>query len=219
MPVNTALKILQAIALSGVIVFCCATVYTLNILTSKSSATLENLNRTTIIIGGAATNFEKASRTWQAASESQVQASTQFLKKTNAAMESFDAMVRRTDSNVNDILIPGIATAVERQDKSLLQVGVSLNDDLHEMNHATIMLEKTISDADETIADPGIKTSVANFTLASEHLAKGTEDGAATLADVRRGVHKEVEELLAPVNKAKQALLFSASVAGRFLGF
>lgn len=207
---KTFLALLQALALSGVIVVCCAAVYTLNILTGKSSATLENLNRTTIIIGGAATNFEKASRTWQAASESQVQASTQFLKKTNAAMESLDAMVRRTDSNVNDILIPSVAAAVERQDKSLLQVEGSLDKAATELRFA-------IADTDQQITNPAISKSLANLAQASGEANQSLVQVNAIATDGRVVADKFREDYLRPQKFAwvlfKQAVGLGGSFA------
>jgi hypothetical protein len=70
------------------------------------------------------------------------------------------------------------------------------------------------------VVDPApIQASMANVVQSTEHINQATADVAATMQDVRAGVHHELQVLFAPVNKVKWAAEETVSLLGRFFGF
>ena len=212
------MKVLQAIALVAVTWLAGECAYTVHELRPKAELTLEHINRATIAAGAAAANVERASRKWQEASQNQIAQSTAVLSETKQTLARIRLLVQDTDVSLTT-LSSALTTAIDQQNQSLLQTQRGLQTAISGIGLTTSQASKVLADADAQITSPDIQKTLDNVATSSANLAQATQDGAATMKDVRVAVDKEVATLLAPVNKAKMAILFTAQLIGRLYGF
>jgi hypothetical protein len=112
------------------------------------------------------------------------------------------------------------AQAITTAAKSLDDVGPQTARTLADVDTSvktfTASSAELLAGATADLTDPDLKRSEANIGTASDSLAAAATDAAASMADVRRGVHFEVEALLAPPKKVWVILKGAAGLAGNF---
>jgi hypothetical protein len=197
---KNVLAVLTALALTALILLLILGISLVYAIKPKLVNTIENTNRAVIAAGAAAGNVEKASRAWQSASEREIQNSNQLLATMNASAKSLDGLIRATDKNLNEELLPSISEAIQHQDLELTNSQAQLRGNLIAMQKATVRLESTLTDADQILADPTIKVSLDNIEMTSHNVSAGTAELAATATDVRQVADKFRETYLKPVN-------------------
>lgn len=163
--------------------------------------------------------LRKGAKTWQQASKEQASATTLAMSNVDAAVERFTLFVSHTDASINSSLLPSLTDALQTQNASLLTTQKQLQANLQEMEYVTQQLQQTLADADKQIADPQVKIAIDNLATASQSVASATDHADKTMASVQQGVEYEVHEITKPVSAAKKAVLFIATLVGRFLGY
>jgi hypothetical protein len=73
--------------------------------------------------------------------------------------------------------------------------------------------------ATDDLSDPNLHQAVNDLAASSGQLKVATTEGAATMTSVHKAVDYEIAELMKPVKKVKVAILFMATVAGKFFGY
>jgi hypothetical protein len=69
------------------------------------------------------------------------------------------------------------------------------------------------------LLDPNIQKSMDNLASATDGAKVATQQAAATMTSVHSAVDYEIAELEKPVKKVKVAVLFIATLAGKFFGY
>lgn len=121
----------------------------------------------------------------------------QLLSHADTVVTDLDAVSKNasTDEQQLDVVLAQTATSVvevrQRSDK---------------------VLDNAILDLDPK----PIQVAEANLTIATDNLAKTSENTAAITAKAKQGVDFEVDQLMKPVQKINTVILFVAQVAGRF---
>lgn len=156
--------------------------YTVHVARSKVLATLTDADRATVIIAGAATNVEKASRAWQQASTDQSAQTTLAMSNVSAAAENLSTFISKTDNSLNSDILPSLSTSIREQNASLLKSQQSLQENLAQLSTATIQVQATLATADKVLGDPRIPESLQNIADGTKHLANSTAD-VQTVAD------------------------------------
>jgi len=211
------LAILQAIALLLLIAVLGAVLILINALRPKAVQALTDLDRTTVIVAGAATNIEKASRAWEQASKDQSAQTTKAMQRVSAAAGGLSSFISRTDTSVNVLLFPAVTEAIRQQNAALLTSQAALQANLAEMQKATQKLQQTLVDADKVIADPNLAEASKNLADASQEAAGTLVEAHASVTDVRQVADKFRETYLKPQNVAwailKQLIGIGGSMA------
>jgi len=200
--VKLAIECAKLLAYCALILLLGECAWAIHQLSLKAELTLEHVNRATIAVGAAAGNLEKGSRQWELASKAQAAQSTAVLSETHATLAQIRSSVTHLDASLTTLGI-ALNSAIEHQDRSLLETQSQLRFSLTAMNQATVQLQKTLADTDRTISDPSIHKSLDSLAEASQNAATATQHLAATTADIQEGVHYEVKQLEAPVTKVK----------------
>jgi hypothetical protein len=200
------LRILTALLLAAGIATLGEIAWTIQRIRPKLEVTITNIDRATIAAGAAAGNLEKASRSWQAASESQSKLSTAVLASTRETLASLQTLARRTDASLNDSVLPVLAGAVAHQDQALLESQKQLQQNLSQMGQATAEAQKVLADADVQISNPAIKESLDGLAEASKQLNASMEQATAIATDGRQVADKFRETYLKPQKFAWQLL-------------
>ena len=179
----------------------------------------EDLDRTIIIVAGAATNFEKASRQWEKSSTEQSASATKTFTNLNAAATSLNSLFSLTNSSLNSQLLPALSMAITDQNAALLKTQADLQANLGSIGQATAQTQQMIAHADALVSDPAIKTSIDSLAAASQNTADATKEAAGTMKDVHAAVDYEVHELTKPISKIKTVFLFCIKALGLFFGY
>jgi hypothetical protein len=156
-----------------------------------------------------------------------VVASKHIVQRTDLALFGKDlksglfGQARDILANSNQFVIDSDVT-VKAQNTSLLDTQTQIRTSLFQFSRdssATLDQSKTLFfQLSQDASDPSIPKSFANFEQTTRNTARITSDGAATMADVRTGVHYELQQLMKPVNKVYTAAKIVATIAGKFLG-
>ena len=213
------LQILGAVALV-LLIFCLGVVaHVLWQVAPSVEPTVRDMHTTVLEAGLTLKNLREASATWEQASKTQAQASTEVLKASKQALAGVSLLVSNVDTQLNKSLIPSISIAVENQDRALLSSQMKLASTLDDMAAATQQAQMVLVDADKVIADPAIGKAVDNLATASQNAASATAEASATMASIHKGVDYEVHEITKPVSAVKKAMLFITQLAGRWFGY
>jgi isoleucyl-tRNA synthetase len=184
------LKLLEALALAALSILIGELAWTIERIRPKLEVTISNLDRTIIIAGATATHLEQASRAWQKASELQAGQTSVAMSNVSAAAARLTTFVSKTDDSVNTRLLPALTTSIEEQNASLLESQQALRENLSQMLLATAQLQKTLAAAEMVVADPEIKTILADADEDVKQLKPMLEAGTATAEDVQRVADK-----------------------------
>ncbi|MGB7849177.1 MAG: hypothetical protein WBL63_26425 [Candidatus Acidiferrum sp.] len=171
---NHLLQALKILLCAGAIWLFAECAWTVHTLRPRLSVTITNVDRATIAAGAAAGNVEKASRAWQESSKAQSESTLQAMSNVAAAAKQITGLVSRTDESINSSLIPSITKAVNDQNALLGESQKNLQANLVETLKASQQLQKTLADADATIADPAIKESIENLAVATKNASDAT---------------------------------------------
>jgi len=163
--------------------------------------------------------LRQGAKTWQKASQDQSSATLTAMLSLSDASKQLSRFVTNTDSSLNRVLFPQLAQEMQQQNASLLKSQEKLQENLSEIAQTTQELQMTLADADKQIADPQVKIAIDNLATASQSVASATDHADKTMASVQQGVEYEVHEITKPVSAAKKAVLFIATLVGRFLGY
>jgi DNA anti-recombination protein RmuC len=210
------IKICAILAVSSLL---CLVLWDVHKLAGKMTVTVENIDRTTIIVAGAATNLEQGARAWKANSDAQAKSASAAFGNLNASAKSMNSFIKSTNASVNSRLLPSLSKAIEDQNAATLKTQEQLQSDLARIGEVTGQTQRMLADATAKIDDPALGEAIDNIRKTTENTAEATAEGAAAISKVRVAVDYEVDELMKPVRKAKVALLFIASIAGKFFGY
>ena len=213
------LRVLESLALVALIILIGEISWTIHRIRPKLEVTISNIDRTVIVMGAAATHLEKAAGTWEQASKTQAEETSQAMSNVSAAASQLTTFVSRTDDSVNSLLLPTLTSSIEAQNASLLETQKELRENLYQMGQATAQLQSTLADADKIILNPNIKESIDNLNLTAQNVAKATSEGAATMQTIHTTVDYEAKELMRPVKKVQAVWHFVVRSLGRFFGF
>jgi uncharacterized protein len=197
---NFFLKTLLALILVAVLLLVVMMIFFCIKEEPSAETTLRDMHVTVLEAGLTLKNLREATQAWRDSSDAQIKASKELLARGNKSLTSLDVMIKNTDKNLNQLLLPEIAGAVERQDKSLLLIEDRLSVSVAEMTRATIALEKTLSDADKIVTDPKITEASMQLAEASKELTASLEETHKAVTDVRLIADKARETYLKPVN-------------------
>ena len=178
--------------------------------------TSTNLNAVLLQTGIAADNVRRASEKWEAASDEQQKYWRDISKETREAVKELRASVKRTDTNLNDRLLPEMTRFLQANDQRLAgltnETIVSLQDTTTRLN---ALLDSTTSAADSAknlFADPNIPKSLENIEQSTENINKTTAH-----------IEKKVEQMTKPANLAVRVGFFvldlGAKVGTILIGF
>src|SRR3990172_2506660 len=178
--------------------------------------TSTNLNAVLLQTGIAADNVRRASEKWEAASDEQQKYWRDISKETREAVKELRASVKRTDTNLNDRLLPEMTRFLQANDQRLAgltnETIVSLQDTTTRLN---ALLDSTTSAADSAknlFADPNIPKSLENIEQSTENINKTTAH-----------IEKKVEQMTKPANLAVRVGFFvldlGAKVGAILIGF
>ena len=216
---KTVLQGLGCVALLAVVWLAAEGAYSIRYARQRSVYTFDQLNKVLRETSQTLDETRKAATTWNTASEKQSQYATLALGSIKETTASIQTLVKRTDASLNESVFPSLVASVKEQNQSLSKTQTALQENLLALSKATAAGQKTIEDADAVISSPKLQETLASTAESANNLASATADGAATMKDVRIAVDKEVQTLLAPVNKAKMIVLFTAQLIGRLYGF
>jgi len=190
--VNRVLQIAAITALVLVAALAGEVGYTVHLLRPHLLVTLQNVDRTVIIAGGAATNLEKASRAWELQSSAQAKAVTRAMNQVSSAaneLEQTAAIVAvdidTTSKNINQRILPGLDQALNQQNTLLIGNQRRLQRDLDQLNQVLV-------DSSNRINDPNVAGTLA-------HLNETAANVSATTADLKAIADKAKEEYTKPV--------------------
>ena len=200
---TTAVKLFQVLALAALAVLLGEAAWTIHRIRPKLEVTISNADRTLIVAGAAATHLEKAAGTWQEASKSQALATTQTMSNVGAAAKQLSGFISKTDDSVNSVLLPALSNSITEQNAALLSTQRGLQENLFQMSQATAEAQKVMADADEVIADPQIKETLAHVNETSESVAGVAQDTKES-ADM---LEARLRQMLKPSSIGKQILL------------
>jgi hypothetical protein len=199
---------LKTLCIVAVTVMLCVTLgevaWTLHTIRPKVLLTIENVDRTVIVVGAAAGDVEKGAREWQQASSAQIKAVSQVSSNVSVAAARLGSLISRTDNSLNSSLIPSTVAALNQQNAALLTNQEQLQANLIALRSATESLQRTISDADKQVSSPDISRSLASLADSTKQLDAVSVD-AKTAADL--AIQKEREILNPPPKKLAIKLL------------
>jgi chromosome segregation ATPase len=218
---------LKQVCIVAVTLMLCITLgevaWTIHTSRSHLNQTLTDLDRTVIIAGATAGDVERASRKWEEASESQIQATTKVLSSVSAVAAQTGVLLSRTDNSLNSLLTPQMLSALNQQNDALLSNQAALRDNLSALRSATDSLKLTLSDADKQIASPQIANSLSNIEASTLNLNAGIKNLTGVTADAKAAADYELAQLQKP-EKVWMAILkfvlqYGADARGLFVGF
>lgn len=205
-----AIQIATLAALTAIVALAVEGVIALHSLRPRAAVTLDNLDRTIIIAGVAATHLEKASDVWEKASAEQSSKTLAVLSDANVAVNRFSTFISRTDSSLNLSLAPALMQSVQQQNVSLLETQVALRSSLSRV-------ESTVGDIDSRVNDPAIASSVHRIDMAAGEMVESMANVKATTADIKQVADKVREDYLKPQKFAwalvKELAGFGGSIA------
>jgi hypothetical protein len=210
--------VLEIAALLAFIVFMLTLCYYMIHGAKKLTGIATDLDRTVIIVAGAATNVEKASRAWELTSKLQALEATSVLTATKNSLVSMQTDVHSVAASANSLILL-TSKAIDHQDQSLLESQADLQANLKAMLLATQTLQSTLSDVDKQVTSPDIQKTLDGVAASADNLAATTDQAVKTITAVRSGVEYEVAQIEKPVTKIKAIYLFILSSIGRFLGY
>jgi hypothetical protein len=218
---------LKQVCIVAVTLMLCITLgevaWTIHTSRSHLNQTLTDLDRTVIVVGATAGDVERASRKWEEASESQIQATTKVLSSVSAVAAQTGVLLSRTDNSLNSLLTPQILSALNQQNAALLSNQAALRDNLFALRSATDSLKLTLSDADKQISNPAIANSLSNIEASTLNLNAGVKNLVGISADGKSAADYELEQLKKPAAVWLQVLKFvlgyGADARGLFVGY
>jgi hypothetical protein len=199
---NQVLQASKILALLLLVVLIGEAAYTVHQMRPKVAVTVSNLDRTIIIVGAASGDLEKAARSWQAASQAQAQESTAILQESRSTLAAVRQAVTNLDTSLNGSVLPSITKTVNEQSASLLATQEELRKNLAAMQAATTQLQKTLADADKTIADPQIEVTLQNLADTSAQVKFSMEHLNGATSDVQQVADKFRDDFVKPKNRA-----------------
>jgi hypothetical protein len=176
------------------------------------SLTMTNVDRAMIAAGAAAGNVEKASRAWQETSKAQSESTLQAMSNVAVAAKQITGLVSRTDESINSSLIPSLTKAINDQNALLGESQQNLQANLLQTLKASQQLQKTLADADATIADPAIKQSIENLAVATKNASDSTEHLSQITASGERTAQYYEKKLTTPAGFLKTFVQFVLQV-------
>ena len=200
---------------------------------SESVATLKDMHRTVLVIGGAAGELEKSSREWRAASAQSEAISQQTLavlqnvaKATanlNTAASGLNTLIAHTDDSVNSVLVPQLAQTIAENDKRLAQLVGDTDKTVLAMGgtsqQATLAMSQateTLADAGKIIGDPANAQTVKNVQTITANTAETTAHLDAAAADIQVKVHQMTRPASFVRRMAEAVLTLAAPVVSIF---
>ena len=208
---STIREVVEIVALLALIALCVIIAYYALKTAPRVRQTVEDLDRSVIIIGATATNLEKASRVWQQASQDQASVTSKAMSNVSAAAAAVTSLAFHTDSSINSNLIPSLTATVRDQNAQLVETQHELQKQLAGVGAVTASTQQMIVDADVQIKNPDIAATFKSVAVTTDQAAK-------TMTKVQEGVTYEVNEIMKPVKKVKVALEFAATIIGKLLG-
>lgn len=216
MKIREIIKIACILAVSTLF---CLVLWDIHKLTGKATQAIEDIDRATIIVAGAATNVEKGARAWKENSEAQAKSSTEAFQNLNRTAISANNLLTSTNNSLNSRLLPSLSQAIEEQNRALLKTQGDLQASLGGIAQATAQTQRILADVDTQISNPAIKESVDNLAVATQNASKATAEGAASMEKVHEAINYEVAELEKPVKKIKVIWDFTLRSIGKFFGY
>ena len=198
---KTALDIAKLLAYCALIVLLGECAFAVHRLRPQAEATMTDVRRTVVIVAGAATNFEKASRVWESSSKEQSQSTTRAMSNVNVAAERASKLLVDLDGQLSSLLLTA-NRSVGEQNASLLETQAKLRESLVAMNQATTQLQATLADAGAILSSPELQKSLASLAESSQHTSEATAHLAATTKDVQQVADAFRSDYLKPKNRA-----------------
>ena len=171
---------------------------------------ITDLDRTILVIGGAAGELRDSAKAWRAASTSSKEMSQQTLKvlqNSAQATEALTALIQHTDWQVNVKLIPVIADTINHNDATLTQLSadteatvVALGKTAAQATAAMSQATQTLAQAGEVLGDPAIPSTLKHTDAASANIEQTT----AHLANSSAMIEGKVREMTKPASFAKR---------------
>ena len=230
---DITLKTLKAFCMIGAIAVLAAIFDVIRANQAECVATIKDIHRTVLVIGGAAGEVQKASVEWRKASEQSQQISNGTLivlqnaaratASLTGATEHLDKMIQATDSNINLVLVPQLAAAVGDNsvqlgklvadtDKTVLGIAQTSAQATAAMSQAT----QTLADAGKILGDPANQQTVQNVQKITANTAETTAHLDAAAADIQVKVHQMTRPASFVRRMAEAVLTLAAPVVSIF---
>jgi len=127
------------------------------------------------------------------------------LDNLSASAESLNAMVQRTDASINNDLVPGATVTLQSTDAALEELTLGLSD-------AHIRANATLDEIRLLIADPALKSTLAEINRTTHHTAGIAADiDAAT--DHLPGIAEDLQKISNTSSRYSKALAIARVVA------
>lgn len=190
-----ALQIVKLAALTVLTVILVMVALFIPRLTSKVDYTIDNANRAIRESAETAANLRHATAEWERASQAQAVNATAASLAAKKSFEDFDAMVRRTDFQLNEQVLPQIGQAIATNSAQLVEL----------QKTSTESFGRIANDADQLTADANEAMTAATRHLedptidgALKNLEKTSAETAATATDIRQVADKIRADYLHP---------------------
>lgn len=160
-----------------------------------------DLDRTTVVLGATTTNFEKASRQWESASNAQIAYFSGVATRTNAVLDKLGIVA----DSANSILLAQQAS-LGTLEAQVMQNSQSLNDLEKQAMPVIQNLAATTSTLNSQLANPDIPATLHQIQIASENTAQTSANMQAATKDIASFVHRETAPVKGTWNVIKAFL-------------
>jgi hypothetical protein len=181
-----ALHLAGILALLSVGWLCLTLSATVQRLEPQVSMTLRGLHASANETALTMKNVREGTLEWKKASQAQALYSTEAAAQLKRDLVDIDALVKRTDAQLNDGVLPDLAHAVTHQDAELAATQAQVRITLFNFSRdssATLAQSKNLLDQlDQDASDPAIHSSLEQIQLVTTNVA-GTSKDLKDVAD------------------------------------
>lgn len=181
-----ALQLVGILALAVLCVLMGEMAWTTHRIRPKLEVTISNIDRTVIIVGVAATHFEKASAVWEASSKQQAEETTAAMRSISSTAVAYGDLARKTNLSLNTQIFPALMATINSQDSQLTETQTQLRTTLSQFSRdssATLAQSKSFLDQlSQDASDPAIHSTLVNVDATATNIA-GTSKDVKDVAD------------------------------------
>lgn len=192
----------------------CLVLWDIHKLTGKATQAIEDIDRATVIVAGAATNVEKGARAWKENSEAQAKSSTEAFQNLNRTAISANNLLTSTNNSLNSRLLPSLSQAIEEQNRALLKTQGDLQASLGGIAQATAQTQRILADVDRDITNPSIGITLHNIEDSSNHVSESTAHLARITKDGQDVADKFRNDYMKPQKFAWELLKQLIGIGG-----
>jgi hypothetical protein len=192
---DTVLRLAKLAAFIALTAFLLILTHAVRTLQPKAEYTLDNANRLIRETAETSANVRHATAEWEKASQYQALYATGASKAAQKSFEDFDALIKRTDFQLNQQVLPQIGQAITVNSAQLVELEKT----------STESFTRIANDADKLTADTSSVMRAATRNLSDpaiadtlKHLDETSAETAATAADIRQVTDKIRNDFMHP---------------------